>query len=119
MFGPYDLVTFSERLPETWKPFMALYIGDPQRDQDFLVERSPRKMIGNLDCPLLVIQGQNDPRVAEAESRDLVGELRRLGKSIEYLVLEDEGHDILKLENRVTCYETIARFFSRHLSAAD
>ena len=30
MFGPYDLVTFSERIPETWKPFFALTLGDPE-----------------------------------------------------------------------------------------
>ncbi len=24
MFGPYDLVTFSERIPETWKPYFKV-----------------------------------------------------------------------------------------------
>jgi dipeptidyl aminopeptidase/acylaminoacyl peptidase len=28
MFGPYDLVTFSERIPETWKPYFKIAIGD-------------------------------------------------------------------------------------------
>jgi dipeptidyl aminopeptidase/acylaminoacyl peptidase len=116
MFGPYDLLTFMERLPETWKPLFALTVGDPERDRDFLVERSPRTWIHDLTCPLLVIQGQNDPRVVEQESRDLVEELRVAGRDVEYLVFPDEGHDVLKLENRVRCYDEIVGFFERHLA---
>jgi dipeptidyl aminopeptidase/acylaminoacyl peptidase len=116
MFGPYDLLTFMERLPETWKPLFAIAVGDPERDRDVLVERSPRTSIHDLACPLLVIQGRNDPRVVEHESRDLVEELRAAGREVEYLVFEDEGHDVLKLENRVRCYERIVGFFAQHLA---
>jgi dipeptidyl aminopeptidase/acylaminoacyl peptidase len=65
---------------------------------------------------MLVIQGANDPRVREAESRDLVDELRAQGKEIEYLVFENEGHDVIKFENKVRCYNEIARFFAKHLA---
>jgi pimeloyl-ACP methyl ester carboxylesterase len=116
MFGPYDLFTFIDRLPETWKPYFALAVGDPAKDGDFLTERSPRTHIADINCPLLVIQGQNDPRVVERESRDLVEQLRELGREVDYLVFEDEGHDVLKLGNRVRCYDTIVGFFSEHLS---
>ena len=116
MFGPYDLITFSQRIPETWKPYFELALGNPERDADFLVERSPKTTIGDVSCPLLVIQGKNDPRVVERESSDLVEGLRGLGKDVDYLVFEDEGHDVLKLGNRVRCYETIVGFFSEHLA---
>lgn len=116
MFGPYDLFTFMDRLPETWKPYFALAVGDPEKDREFLVERSPKTHIADITCPLLVIQGQNDPRVVERESRDVVEELRELGREVDYLVFDDEGHDVLKLPNRVRCYDTIVGFFARHLS---
>jgi dipeptidyl aminopeptidase/acylaminoacyl peptidase len=115
MFGPYDLFTFTERIPETWKPYFRLSLGEPEHDRDFLVERSPRTRIGEITSPLLVIQGQNDPRVVERESHDLVEELRGLGKDVEYFVFADEGHDVLKLPNRVRCYDAIVGFFSEHL----
>ena len=118
MFGPYDLLTFIDRLPETWKTFFALALGTPENDGPFLVERSPRTYIADVSCPLLVVQGQNDPRVVEQESRDLVDELHALGRDVDYLVFDDEGHDVLKLANRVRCYETIVGFFSTHLGAA-
>jgi len=116
MFGPYDLLTFMDRIPETWKPYFRLAVGDPEQDGDFLVERSPRTYITDVSCPLLVIQGQNDPRVVEPESHDLVEELKGLGRDVDYLVFEDEGHDVLKLPNRVRCYDAIVGFFSQHLA---
>lgn len=117
MFGPYDLVTFSERLPETWKPYFKMAIGDPEKAEDRadLVERSPKTHLHNMSAPMLVIQGRNDPRVVAAESEDLVRELKSKGKDIELLVFEDEGHDVLKYENRVTCYNAIVDFFAKHL----
>ena len=116
MFGPYDLVTFSQRVPETWKPYIALVVGNPDTESDFLTERSPKTYADGIAAPLLVIQGKNDPRVVEPESHDLVEALREKGKDVEYLVFEDEGHDVLKLPNRVRCYEAITGFFASHLA---
>jgi pimeloyl-ACP methyl ester carboxylesterase len=116
MFGPYDLLTFADRVPETWKPYIALSVGDPVADRDFMIERSPRTYIDDISAPLLVIQGNNDPRVREIESRELVEHLRSQGKEVEYLMLPDEGHDILKFGNRVLVYNAITDFFKKHLS---
>lgn len=118
MFGPYDLVKFIERLPETWKPYFKIAVGDADKpeERDFLVERSPKTWLHRLAAPMLVIQGRNDPRVVAMESEELVRELKAKGKDMELLVFENEGHDVLKYENKVRCYETIAEFLSRKLS---
>ncbi len=115
MFGPYNLFTFLERLPETWRTYFFLAVGHPERDREFLTERSPSTHLHRLACPLLVLQGRNDPRVVEAESQDLVNQLRDQGKEVELIVFEDEGHDVLKIENKVRCYNEIVRFFTRYL----
>ena len=60
-------------------------------------------------------QGANDPRVVEAESRLVVKELQDAGKEVEYLVFENEGHDVIKYENKVKCYNAITDFFKEHL----
>ena len=118
MFGPYDLLTFLDRLPETWKPYFTLALADPAEEQGraFLIERSPASYIDNITCPLFVIQGRNDPRVVERESRDVVEGLRQKGKQVDFLLFENEGHDVLKYENRVTCYNTIVEFFKKTLT---
>jgi dipeptidyl aminopeptidase/acylaminoacyl peptidase len=92
-------------------------LGDPNTvdGREFLQERSPRTYMQDLACPMLVIQGRNDPRVVARESEDLVEALQKQGKQIKLLVFEDEGHDVLKYENRVTCYNAITDFFIKYL----
>lgn len=121
MFGPYDLLTFSERIPETWKPYFKVALGDPETPEGraFLTERSPKTYLDNLACPLLVIQGRNDPRVVAKESEELVADLRAKGKQVELLLFEDEGHDVLKYANRVTCYNAITEFFVNTLTRSN
>jgi len=115
MFGPYNLFTFLERIPETWKTYFHQALGHPEHDQVFLTERSPSTHLPNVRCPLLVIQGANDPRVIERESRDVVETLQGQGKAVDYLVFADEGHDVIKFANKVICYNRIVAFFADHL----
>lgn len=117
MFGPYDLLTFSERIPETWKPYFKIALGDAEKPEEraFLVERSPKTHMHKMTCPMLVIQGRNDPRVVAKESEELVAHLREKGKKMELLIFEDEGHDVLKYNNRTTCYNAITDFFDKNL----
>ena len=118
MFGPYDLFSFMARIPETWKTYFYQAVGHPEHDKAFLTERSPSSHLHQLACPMLVIQGANDPRVVEQESHDLVETLRQQGKQIDYLVFRDEGHDVLKFQNKVTCYNQITEFLIKHLIQA-
>lgn len=117
MFGPYDLVGFSRRLPPSWKTYFDLVIGNPdnKNDREFLIERSPKTYFDQITCPLLVIQGKNDPRVMEIESRKIVNDLIAKKKQVKYLMFENEGHDVLKYGNKVMCYNEIVRFFSQYL----
>ena len=115
MFGPYNLITFIERLPESWRTHFYLSVGHPEKDKEFLLERSPYTYIDQVKCPMLMIQGRNDPRVVERETADVVERLRSRGVPVDYLVFEDEGHDVIKLNNRVTCYSKITSFFTQHL----
>jgi len=115
MFGPYNLLTFLERLPETWRTQFYLSIGHPDKDRQFLIERSPVTYIDQVKCAMLIIQGRNDPRVVEKESSDLVQRLRSRDTPVDFLVFEDEGHDVIKFKNRVTCYSRITKFFTDQL----
>ena len=115
MFGPYDLPTWISRIPPTWQTYFRLALGDPEEDKDFLLERSPRTYMNQLSSPLMIIQGKHDPRVPEPESAQLVADLRKDGIKVDYLVYEDEGHDVLRFKNRVNCYNTITEFFRKNL----
>ena len=117
MFGPYNMFTFLERLPESWRTTFYLSVGHPEKDKEFLTERSPSTYIDDVKCAMMMIQGRNDPRVVEKETSDVVERLRSRGLPVDYLVFEDEGHDVLKFKNRVTCYTKITEFFKTYLTA--
>ncbi|MFW5713929.1 MAG: alpha/beta hydrolase family protein, partial [Brevefilum sp.] len=97
----------------TWKPYFYVALGNPEKSEDlaFLNKRSPKTHIENIDFPMLVIQGRNDPRVVAEESEDLVAHLQDIGKDVEMLLFENEGHGVEKYENKVTCYNRISEFF--------
>jgi pimeloyl-ACP methyl ester carboxylesterase len=115
MFGPYDLISFLRRLPETWQTYFMLSVGHPEKDKEFLVERSPKTYFNNIKCPMLIIQGRNDPRVLAVESKEVAENLKAKGIDTEFLVFEDEGHDVIKFKNKVLCYTKITEFFKKHL----
>ncbi len=117
IMGPSNLVTFARSVPEHWKPYMAQLLGDPEKDREFLLERSPITYVENLRVPLLVIQGANDPRVVKRESDQMVEALRKRGVPVEYVVFEDEGHGFTKRANQVRAFRLSAEFLLKHLKA--
>jgi dipeptidyl aminopeptidase/acylaminoacyl peptidase len=115
IFGPSNLVTFTKAVPEYWKRFIAEWVGDPEKEAEFLTSRSPMTYIDNLKCPILVIQGANDPRVVKPESDQLVEKLKARGVKVEYIVFPDEGHGFTKQKNEYATYKRVTEFLTEHL----
>jgi len=115
IFGPSNLVTFAKAVPPTWKRFIARFVGDPETEADFLMERSPITYVENVQTPLLVIQGATDPRVVKGESDQLVEKLESLGREVEYVVFDDEGHGFTKRPNELKAYGLAAEWLEKHL----
>jgi dipeptidyl aminopeptidase/acylaminoacyl peptidase len=53
--------------------------------------------------------------VPVGEAEQIVNTLRTLGRPVEYLRFEDEGHGLVKLANRITGYTAIGEFLDRWL----
>jgi dipeptidyl aminopeptidase/acylaminoacyl peptidase len=117
IFGPSNLITAAKAVPPTWRRMMKRFMGDPEEDAELLLERSPMTYIENVKTPLLVIQGAKDPRVVKGESDQLVDKLRELGREVEYVVFEDEGHGFTKRQNEIKAMKLSAEFLERHLTA--
>ncbi|MFS8535000.1 MAG: S9 family peptidase [Limnochordales bacterium] len=118
IFGPSNLFTFINSVPEFWRPIMEQWLGHPERDKEKLTEDSPITYLKNMTKPMLIIQGANDPRVVKAESDQIVAALRAQGTPVEYMVLEDEGHGFSKIENEIAVYRRILEFLARHQAEA-
>jgi dipeptidyl aminopeptidase/acylaminoacyl peptidase len=115
--GPSNLVTFAKAVPPTWRRFMTKWVGDPETEVDFLMERSPITYVDQVRAPLFVIQGANDPRVVKGESDQIVERLRARGVEVKYDVYEDEGHGFTRRSNEIKAMGDTAQFFIDHLGA--
>ncbi|MCL6626491.1 S9 family peptidase [Alicyclobacillus shizuokensis] len=114
IFGPSNLFTFLESVPDHWKPIMRQWLGDPEADKERLTADSPITYLDGMTKPMLVIQGANDPRVVKAESDQIVDALRQRGTEVEYIVFEDEGHGFMKKQNEMEAYRRIVEFLDKH-----
>lgn len=108
--GPSNLVTFAKAVPPTWRELMAVWVGDPETEVEFLMSRSPITYAEQIRCPLFVIQGAQDPRVAKGESDQIVESLRSRGVEVRYDVYDDEGHGFTKRENQTRALSDLAEF---------
>ncbi|MBN8569177.1 MAG: S9 family peptidase [Ignavibacteria bacterium] len=115
IFGPSNLFTFLESVPEHWKQGTDILVGNAKTDKAMLTERSPINFVDNIKCPLLVIQGKYDPRVVEAESVQIVEKLKSVNKPVEYLLLEDEGHGFSKVSNQIKVFKLMLNFLDKYL----
>ena len=114
--GPSNLLTFVKTVPPFWVRFMSEWVGNAETEADFLRERSPITYLDNVRAELLIIQGANDPRVNKAESDQMVERLRASGRSVDYMVFDDEGHGFTKRANLLKALGATARFLSERLA---
>jgi dipeptidyl aminopeptidase/acylaminoacyl peptidase len=115
IFGPSNLFTFVNSVPEHWKKSTDVLVGSPVTDKVMLAERSPINFADKIKCPLLVVQGKHDPRVVEDESTQMVNKLKKNKKTVEYMLLEDEGHGFSKVSNQIKVFKAKIDFLDKYL----
>ena len=89
--------------------------GTLERDLDFLRAISPLGRVDRIRAPLMVVHGRNDPRVPYTEAEQIVKALRARNSPVEYTLFDDEGHGVVKLNNRLALYPKIVEFLERHM----
>jgi dipeptidyl aminopeptidase/acylaminoacyl peptidase len=103
------------RVIENWPPFwrnrhyFAMTFGDVEEpaERAEMLANSPISQIDRITAPLLVIHGSNDVRVLRQDSDDVVAELRRLGRPVQYMTFADEGHSVRKWRNRLALWREV------------
>jgi dipeptidyl aminopeptidase/acylaminoacyl peptidase len=116
--GPSSIATLLKSIPPYWAPMKAVFsrrVGDLEKEEQFLNERSPLYRADQITRPLLIGQGANDPRVKQAESDQIVKALRDKKREVEYVLFPDEGHGFARPENRLQFYGIAEEFLAKHL----
>jgi len=121
MFGVSNWLRTLESIPAWWVPERdALYaeIGDPKADADYLKKISPLFHADQIERPLIVLQGENDPRVLKAESQEIVDEVKKKGVPVEFLLFPNEGHGFARKETQEKAYKATLDFLDKYLKGA-
>jgi dipeptidyl aminopeptidase/acylaminoacyl peptidase len=119
-FGVSELKTLLESFPSYWASAnAAIYakFGNPNdpADAPYLHDRSPLYFAGQIQRPLLVVQGDKDVRVRKDQSDRVVEALHKKGVPVHYLVLVNEGHGFSRNESRLAAFSATDRFLDRYL----
>jgi dipeptidyl aminopeptidase/acylaminoacyl peptidase len=115
--GPSSLITLISSFPPYWRPFLEgsfyRHVGNPENMDDIedMRARSPLYSVDQIEDPLLIAQGANDPRVTKQESDQMAIALRDRGINVKYLLAENEGHGFLNADNRMALYRSMEEFF--------
>ena len=118
LVGISNLVTWFKSIPPYWAPYKAMFVrrvGDSDKEEEFLKSRSPLFFVDRIKVPLLIGQGANDVRVAQAESDQIVAALRQVNKPVEYVVYTDEGHGLARPENRLHFFAKVEAFLAKYV----
>lgn len=113
--GIANFVTFLERTGPWRRKVREDEYGSLERDREFLEAISPLHRADRIRTPLMVVHGENDPRVPLYEAEQIVGALERRGVPVDFLRYDNEGHGLVRRENRREAYLHAAAFFERHL----
>lgn len=118
--GPSNLITLVEAIPPYWESLRKMFylrMGDPTTAEGkaMLLDRSPLTHADQIKTPLLVAQGQNDPRVNKREAEQIVVALRDRGFPVEYILAPDEGHGFARPVNNLALYMAAEKFLAKHL----
>jgi dipeptidyl aminopeptidase/acylaminoacyl peptidase len=138
--GGYLTMTCLTQFPELWRggsaivPFTNWFkthensrrdvrhwdienMGDPKENYERWYNASPYFFLDRLSAPVQLICGGNDPRCPAVDSLDTRDKLVTLGKDVELLLYEDEGHAFLKIENMIDSEVKRVEFLAKVLES--
>ena len=115
--GISNFVTFLENTQDYRRDLRRVEYGD-ERDpaiRAHLEKISPLNNVEKIKIPMLIVQGENDPRVPVTESKQVVAALREQGETVWYMNALNEGHGYRKKENRDVYQQATVMFLKEHL----
>lgn len=116
--GPAELATLYRSFPSYWSNITARWRrrgGDFDHNEKLNRAVSPLYHVDKIRDPLLIGQGQNDPRVTIENVNGMVAALRKAKREVIYVVYPDEGHGFARPENNRDFYGRVEEFLAQHV----
>ncbi|MBV9574882.1 MAG: S9 family peptidase, partial [Acidobacteriales bacterium] len=116
LFGIIDWLTMLQHSDAELQQYEKALLGDPIKDKKVYEASSPIAYIQNVKAPLLVLQGDNDPRVPKEEAVQVVDLLKKGGKTVGAHYYPNEGHGFVKRENQIDAIRRTVEWFDKYLT---
>ncbi len=112
-----NFVTFLENTQSYRRDLRRAEYGDERdaKQRQKLQEISPLTRVREIQVPMMVVTGANDPRVPASEADQIVAAIRGNGRTAWHLVGNDEGHGFAKKANQDYQFWTSLMFWQQTL----
>ncbi len=114
-YGIINWMTMLQHSDPQLQEYEKSLLGDPIKDRKIYEAASPITYIHQVKAPLLVLQGDNDPRVPKEEAAQVVRLLQSDGKTVAAHYYPNEGHGFEKRENQIDSIRRTIAWFDKYL----
>ena len=117
-YGIINWRTMAQHSDPQLQQYIFALLGDTAKARAVYDSTSPITYIHQVRAPLLVLQGDNDPRVPKEEAEQVVAILQRDGKTVDAHFYPGEGHGFVKRENQIDAIRRTLDWFDKYLKVA-
>ena len=114
----YGIINWSTMLKNSdpsLNEYLKALLGNPEENRKIYEADSPITYIRSEKAPLLVLQGDNDPRVPKEEAQQVVDILKKEGRVVDVHYYPNEGHGFVKRENQIDSIRRTIAWFDQYL----
>jgi dipeptidyl aminopeptidase/acylaminoacyl peptidase len=114
-FGIINWFSMLKNSDPSLNEYLKSLLGNPDTNRKVYEEDSPITYIRNEKAPLLVLQGDNDPRVPKEEAQQVVEILKKEDRIVDIHYYPNEGHGFVKRENQIDSIRRTIAWFDQYL----
>lgn len=110
-FGVADAVALAQDTHDFESRYLDQLIGRYPEDEHIYRERAPLNHVDSLSCPVLLLQGDEDPIVPPNQAEKFRDAMAAKGIPHAYLLFAGEQHGFRKAENIIASFEAALSFY--------
>ncbi len=110
-YGVADLRTFASQTHDFEARYLDGLVGPLPGFAALYADRSPAGHVSSDTCPVLLLQGLDDPVVPPAQAEQIAADLAAHGIPHALLAFGDESHGFRKTETIIACLEAELAFY--------
>jgi dipeptidyl aminopeptidase/acylaminoacyl peptidase len=112
-YGVAELKSFAETTHDFESRYLDGLIGSLPEAADRYDERSPMGHVSPVTCPILLLQGLDDPIVPPSQSEAIAADLAAHGIPYAYIAFQGESHGFRKAETIIRSLESELAFYGQ------